>query len=368
MDPVRILQISYDMSLGGAETLLMNLYRNIDRSKVQFDFLLHSETESAYEKEIRDLGGRIFRIPRYTGLNKGSYEKSLRSFLTSHPEYVIVHDHLMYSASETLKVVNRMGRISVAHSHSSCPPFSIEEMIRFFFRRNLWKIADYRFACSEDAGKWLYRGKTDFMILRNGVDVDSFSFKADARIKARKELCIEDSTLLVGTVGRMVSNKNPLRLLSVFSEIISRKPDSKLVMVGTGPLENEIRSRSKAMGLEDKVILTGPRTDVPDLLCAMDRFVLPSEFEGLGIVLIEALSSGLPCIFTDSLPSELNINDKLIHRVSLSSSDSTWAETILNAEPAKTRETAWNSIRDAGYDIKTVSVQLQEFYLTVRKP
>jgi len=173
---------------------------------------------------------------------------------------------------------------------------------------------------------------------------------------------------LVGTVGRMVSNKNPLRLLSVFSEIISRKPDSKLVMVGTGPLENEIRSRSKAMGLEDKVILTGPRTDVPDLLCAMDRFVLPSEFEGLGIVLIEALSSGLPCIFTDSLPSELNINDKLIHRVSLSSSDSTWAETILNAEPAKTRETAWNSIRDAGYDIKTVSVQLQEFYLTVRKP
>ena len=135
MEPVRILQINYSMDLGGAETLIMNIYRKIDRSKVQFDFLLHCPEESAYEKEINSLGGRIFRLPRYKVFNKLSYERHLKCFLEDHPEFEIIHAHMMDSASETLRTAKKLGRKTIAHSHTAGVPFSTEEMIRFFFRR-----------------------------------------------------------------------------------------------------------------------------------------------------------------------------------------------------------------------------------------
>ena len=142
MEPVRILQINHSMDFGGAETLIMNIYRKIDRSKIQFDFLLHCPEKSAFEKEIISLGGRIFRIPKYKVFNKLSYDRHLICFLEEHPEYEIIHDHMIDSASETLRIAKRLGRKTIAHSHTAGVPFSIEELIRFCFSRNLWRIAD----------------------------------------------------------------------------------------------------------------------------------------------------------------------------------------------------------------------------------
>ena len=172
--PIRILQVSYSMDLGGAETLIMNLYRNIDRTKVQFDFLLHAEEESAYEEEIIKLGGKIYRIPRFLGYNKLSYDKALREFLSNHPEHIIIHDHLMDSASETFHIAKKMGRITISHSHTEIIEKSLEERIRFFFRKDLYKHADYRFACSNKAGEWLYRNKADFSVIKNGIETDKY--------------------------------------------------------------------------------------------------------------------------------------------------------------------------------------------------
>lgn len=362
MKPMRVLQISYAMDLGGAETLIMNLYRNIDRSMVQFDFLLHCPHESAYEKEILSLGGRIYKIPRYLGYNKLSYERNLSLFLKAHPEHIIIHDHLMDSASETLKVAKRLGRITVAHSHIADVPFSLREIIRFLFRRNLWKIADYRFACSESAGKWLYRGKAGFTILRNGIITERFAYSGQTRGIKRKEFGIAESTRLIGTIGRMVNQKNQGRLLDVIKHLVDFEDNAKLMLVGEGPLETELKAKVGKLNLEDHVIFTGPRTDVNELLSAMDVFVLPSLYEGLGIVLVEAQASGLPCVFTDTIPKDVDLIPELIHRVSLSVSDEAWAKTILDSRPLKNRENAWETVADKGYDIRNSAQQLQVFY------
>ena len=360
-DMIRVLQISYDMSLGGAETLIMNIYRHIDRSKIQFDFLLHSPEESAYEKEIRQLGGKIYRIKRYLGYNRLSYERDLKNFLNEHPEHLIIHDHLMNSASETLRVANRMGRITVAHSHIVESHFSPY----FFFYRNLWKIAKYRFACSEAAGKWLYRNKADFVVLKNGIESEKFAFDSEIRKKVRAEFGIDDNTTLIGNIGRMVAQKNQIRLLEIFSSIVQRNQDSKLMIIGNGPDKDAIQKRILELNLQQKVILAGLRTDVNQVMMGMDTFLFPSLFEGLGIVLVEAQASGLPCYFTDTIPSEADINSDLVYRISLKEKNDVWAECLLLTTTLVNRETAWEKVRENGYDIRESASQLESFYLHV---
>lgn len=361
MEPVRILQISYDMSLGGAETLIMNIYRNIDRSRLQFDFLLHSPDESAYEKEIRKLGGRIYRIKRYLGYNKFSYETALTAFLNEHPEHLIIHDHLMNSASETLSVANRLGRITVAHSHTAESHFSPQ----FFFYRNLWRIAKYRFACSDAAGKWLYRNKADFMILKNGIETEKFAFSSKTRKKVRDEFGIDDNTFVIGNIGRMSVEKNQVRLIGIFNEFLKIRPDSKLLITGDGSERKQIEDKITKTGLQDKVVLTGPRKDVNELLMGMDAFLLTSLFEGLGIVLVEAQASGLHCFFTDTIPPEADINKDLVHRIALKEKDAVWAEKISSIEPFIRREEAWKIVGENGYDIRESASQIESFYLHV---
>lgn len=369
MEPIRVLQISYDMNLGGAETLIMNIYRNIDRTKVQFDFLLHCPDESAYDKEILSLGGRIHRLPRYMGYNKTCYDRDLRRFLSEHREYTIIHDHLMDSAAETLRVANKMGRITVAHSHASGMPFSAGELVRRWFRKDLWKTADYRFACSEDAGKWLYRGKAGFEILNNGIDTNAFRFRSETRTTVRKEFGIGESTMLIGTVGRLEPQKNQMRLLDIFSSILERNRDSRLILVGSGSLETEIKTRINNLGLSEKVILTGPRKDVNDLLSGFDVFALTSFSEGLGIVLVEAQASGLPCVFTDTIPSEVDLVPQLVRRVSLTDGNGLWVDRILERpDPEIFREDCWKKVAAGGYDIRESARKLQDFYLNATKP
>ena len=365
MDPVRILQINYSMDLGGAETLIMNIYRNIDRSRIQFDFLLHCPAESAFEREITSLGGRVFRLPRYNVINKLSYERQLKSFLEKHPEYQIIHDHMMDSASETLRIAKRLGRKTIAHSHTAGVPFSLEEIIRFFFRRNLWRIADYRFACSEEAGKWLYRNKADFMILKNGIETNRYRFDERTRKQKREELGIPETAKVIGTVGRMVKYKNQTRLPYIMRRLTEMDNSSLMLLVGSGPLEAEIKDKAKTLGVSDRIIMTGPRKDVCDLLMAMDVFVLPSLFEGLGIALVEAQASGLPCVFTDSIPGDVNLIPDLIHRVSLSDPDVRWAEKISASRPMENREDAFRLVAESGYDIISSAKKLQDFYLSI---
>ena len=362
--PIRILQISYDMNLGGAETLIMNLYRNIDRTKVQFDFLLHSDKKSAYDDEITALGGKIYRIPRFLGYNKFSYDRTLRDFLLNHPEYKILHDHLMDSATETFKVAKKLGRITISHSHISYSTFSASNLIRFFFRKDICKYADYRFACSEEAGKWLYRGKADFSVVRNGIDTSRFCFSPEGRAQGRENFNLKDELTIVH-VGRFVEQKNHKRLIDIFKEVVALKENSKLLLIGEGPLKTKVKKQVEELNLSDKVLFLGARKDVNEILSSSDIFLLPSLFEGLPVSLVEAQASGLPCIFSDFMSREVFLIPSLLNPVSLESSDKVWAETILKAKTLENREEASTLVEKVGFDIKDTAKKLEEFYLKI---
>ena len=361
--PIRILQISYDMSLGGAETLIMNLYRNLDRTKVQFDFLLHSQEKSAYDDEITALGGKIYRIPRFLGYNKFSYDRQLKAFLLKHPEYKIIHDHLMDSATETFKVAKKLGRITIAHSHTAQFNFSINNLVRSFFRKDICKYSDYRFACSEDAGNWLYRGKASFAILKNGIVTSKFCFSQEKRNALRATLDLKENDLAIVNVGRFAEEKNHKRLISIFKDVVALNEKSKLFLIGDGPLKAEIEKQVEDLKLNDKVVFLGTRKDVNELLSAFDVFLFPSLAEGLGIVLIEAQASGLPCVFSDVIPTEACLIPSLLKLISLENTNKIWAQATIDSKPLEHREDGYSLVKKAGYDIKDIAKELESFYL-----
>ncbi len=364
---LRILQVSYGMDRGGAETLIMNIYRNIDRNKVQFDFLLHNPGKTAYEDEIESLGGRIHRIPRFLGYNRISYDRNLRKFLQNHPEYTIIHDHLMDSSQETFRVAKKLGRITVAHSHIVEYYTHISDYIRFFFRRNLYRLSDYRFACSKEAGEWLYRGKSDFTVLRNGIDTSRYEYSDEIRKEKRRELGIGENEFLITNIGRMVEQKNQKRLIDIFSLFNEKHPQSKLMIVGAGPLEKELREEAEKKGTGERVIFTGERSDVPALLSASDLFLFPSLYEGFGIVLIEAEAEGLPCVFSSNIPGDVDLMPDLLTRVNLSSSDKEWMEEMEKAAEGKKRDRTGDyiTVREKGYDIRESAEYMEKFYLSL---
>ncbi len=368
IEPIRVLQINYGMDRGGAETLIMNIYRNIDRDKVQFDFLLHDRNKTAYEDEILSLGGRIYHIPRYLGYNKFSYEKELGNFLKEHPEYMIIHDHLMNSAKETFRIAKKFGRITVAHSHIAGEGSTPSDALRFFFRCGLWKVSDYRFACSKEAGEWLYRGKADFKVLNNGIDTEKFKFNENERRKTRMELGIDENTILVSNIGRMVRQKNQARILDIFALFHKRNPNSKLMIVGKGPLRESLIKKAEELSLEKCIILPGEREDIPSLLSSSDIFLFPSLFEGLGIALVEAEASGLVSVLSSHLPKEVDLIPPLMHRVSLKDDDSKWVEEMEKALSEKIeRDRCYTTIKDKGYDIKSTAEKMENFYLSISK-
>ncbi len=363
-NPIRILQVSWGMERGGAETLLMNIYRHIDRTKVQFDFLLSSDYKTAYEDEIEALGGRIYHINRFLGYNKLSYDRALKKFLIEHPEHMIIHDHLMDSASETLRVAKKMGRITVAHSHIAETKTDFSDLIRFFFRRNLWRRADYRFACSKEAGEWLYRGKAGYTVLNNAIETEKFSFDEKTRENKRKELAIEQETIVVINIGRMVEQKNQTRVLDIFSRFLTKHNNSKLLIAGKGELENKLKKKAESLDIENAVMFLGERDDIPALLAASDIFLFPSLFEGLGIVLIEAEAEGLVSVFSSHLPGEVDLEKDLIYRVELSSNDWVWVEGMEEALETKIkREERYMAVKEKGYDIKEIAKKMEKFYL-----
>lgn len=361
----RILQISFDMSRGGAETLIMNIYRNIDRSKIQFDFLLHNKEKSAYEDEIAALGGRIYRIPRFFGYNKPSYDKNLEAFLLEHPEYTIIHDHLMDSATETFRIAKKLGRTTIAHSHITQDRFSIDNMIRFFFRKNLYKVSDYRMACSNDAGKWLYRGKADFIVLKNGIEPNSFSFSPEKRRKIRENLNLKDTDFVIGTIGRCVEQKNQRRVIEIFQDFHKTNKNSKLVLVGEGPLEEDLKLQVKRLGIENAVIFTGSIENTNEIYSAFDCFLFPSLYEGLGIVLVEAQANGLPCIISSTIPKDVDLISSLIYRIRLNDGNNVWVEAIKESKPLENRAKAPDLVRRNGYDIKDVAKYIENFYMNI---
>ena len=360
--PIRVLHILQRMEAGGTQALLMNIYRNIDRTKVQFDFLVEYPTKEFYDDEIISMGGKIYYSNVRKDFNIWKFEKLLKKILIENPEYKIVHVHTYSIGYFCLKVAKKCGvPIRIAHSHNNETVHDIKYLPKIFLQRIYTINATDLFACSYEAGKYLFKNK-EFKVLKNAIDSRKFIFDAKKREKIRKELNVERN-FVIGHVGRFHPQKNHIFLLKIFYEIKKERANSKLLLIGNGDLEDTIRGKIKEMNLTDDVIILKNRNDMDYLYQAMDVFVFPSLFEGLGIVTVEAQAAGVPVVCADTLPKEVEITP-LIKKLSLNDSIEKWKDTIFEiSDNNNIHKNMCDLIIKANYDIKNSANKIQEFYI-----
>lgn len=363
--PVRVLQVVTNMDRGGLETMLMNYYRQIDRSVLQFDFLTHREAKAAYDDEIQALGGRIYHLPRLVPWSK-SYQAALDAFFADHPEYSVIHVHQDCLSAVILKAAKKRGiPVRIAHSHNANQDKNLKYPIKLFYKRFIPKYATHLMACGSMAGKWMFGG-APFSVLPNAIDAAAYRFDVAKREAMRTALQIGPQSFVIGHVGRFMPQKNHAFLLQIFVEVQKQCPDSRLLLVGDGELRPAIEAQAARHGIADNVIFTGVRSDVNDLLQAMDVFVLPSHFEGLGIVNIEAQAAGLPCFVSAKVvPPEAKVTD-LLQYIPLEAGAKAWATQIAaNAMPLSERRNTMDDIVRSGFDIHSSAAALEQFYMKV---
>ena len=362
-EPIRVLQVIGIMDQGGAEAMIMNLYRYIDRSRVEFDFVENENDGAYFDEEIESLGGKIYHCPRFTGKNLLAYKKWWKKFFDTHKEYLAVHGHIGSTAAFYLKEAKKHGLTTIAHSHNT----SVKNRKQFFYDVLSFptrSIADHLFMCSKQAGTDRYGAEAVQQkghLFPNAVDTELFRYDEKTRKNKRKELGISDNSFLVGHIGRFAEQKNHLFLLDIFKEIVSLHPDSVLLLVGDGELRQQIEAKIKTLNLEGKVVLLGLRSDVNELLMAMDVLVFPSKYEGLPVTLVEAQCSGLPCVISDKVPSDSILIKELIQVCSLADSSSEWAEIALLKKDIG-RSSCAEKIREAGFDVESNAKWLEDFY------
>lgn len=359
MTPIRVLQVVTHMERGGLESTLMNYYRHIDRERVQFDFLVHRQERAAFDDEIESLGGKLYRLPRLVPWSEG-YLAALNHFFDEHPEYKIVHVHQDCLSSVILRAAAQHNiPVRIAHSHNANQDKNLKYPIKLWYKRSIPKYTTNLFACGKDAGDWMFGG-APYQIINNAIDATAYSFNPKKRIEMRHQLGLADK-LIIGHVGRFNPQKNHLFLLDIFAALLKKEPNAVLLLVGGGENMLKIQAKAHALGIAEHVRFLGVRSDVADLMQAMDVFVFPSLYEGLGIVLIEAQAAGLPCVVSDTIPREAYLTD-LVTAERLSSSTETWADNILEKRnfPRIDRRA---EIAAHGFDITTEAVKLQEFYI-----
>jgi glycosyltransferase involved in cell wall biosynthesis len=372
-EPIRVLHVLGCLNRGGAETMVMNLYRNMDRSKVQFDFAIHTNYKDDYEDEISQLGGIIYRIPPYKGKNHFQYIKAWRELFKSHPEYKIIHGHIRSTASIYLEIAKKHGLITIAHSHSVASRGNkLEQIIKNIFQLPIRHIADYLFACSDEAGKWLFGSQAvkrdNYYLIKNAIDINEYKFNEVQRKKLRESLNI-DNRFVVGHVGSFTYPKNHKFIIDIFYALKKKNENAILLLVGDGDLRDTIKNKVGELRLSDSVIFTGVRSDLPELLHAMDAFLFPSLFEGLGMAIIEAQAAGLPCIVADTIPRDAYVTD-LVEAISLNSPIDIWADAILKYiiidADGRRKQNTYYEIEKSGYGIEENSFWLEKFYLTLK--
>ena len=359
--PIRVLQVVTIMNRGGAETMIMNYYRKIDKSKVQFDFLVHRVEKGVYEDEIESLGGRIFRIPPLYDVF--AHVKGVRQFLKEHKEYKIIHGHVSILGYFLYKEAKKMGfPVIIAHAHNNSCDIS--------WRWPLWMTLRYLIrphftlgmTCGREAAIWTFgkRRAKNAIMLNNSIDTTHFAFNQDIRDRVRAQMGW-DGHFIIGDVARFSPQKNHQFLLSIFKQVLSMRSDALLVLIGdkTGLYES-IVTKAEEMGISDKIQFLGLRTDIPELLQGMDVYCSPSLYEGLSVSMVEAQASGLRIVTSNQVPPEVAIIPELLIFLSITENPVAWSQSIL--EPYHRYNTI-EKITAAGFDVHSSALWLQDFYL-----
>lgn len=348
-------------------SVIMNYYHHIDREKIQFDFLCFNKCTESYAPEITRLGGRLFWISKPDGSPK-SWAEMAHFFRDHAKDYTWFHNHEVY-LSFLLKPLTAHYGIQnfIVHSHatrfSDRPLAAIRNQILCF---PIHFLRCSRFACSRAAGEFLFRPKhtgKSFFLLPNAIDLKKFSFDNSTRARIRKALSL-NNTFVVGHIGRFVPQKNHRFLVQLFQQVAANLPDARLLLIGDGPLRNEIQDMVHDLGLEEQVIFLGQRNDIPDLLQAIDFFVLPSIYEGLPVSCLEAQASGLPCIVSDTVSRETAYEDNF--RFLPLGNASAWAQVIIQ-QHEKTAQASIDSFEKASQISRPCPLSLPDMQKEARK-
>lgn len=358
---IRILQVVNAPDRGGAETMVMNLYRKINREEIQFDFTNHNGQPGAYDEEIKSLGGEVLYLPKFKGYNYSQYISAWKRLFAQHPEYKIVHIHNYNIAGIVANVAAKMGvKVRITHSHSTRLNMSfLKRRVFYLFYSSMLKNSTHFFACGFDAGKFLFKEK-QFTILPNAIDTSLFKFRSDWRDRFRKELNIGDDITVLGHVGSFRKPKNHSFLIDLFCEYNKINKDSILVLIGSGENIEIIREKVKSMGLMEKVRFLGQQSFVNQWLSAFDIFVLPSLWEGLPVSVVEAQCSGLPCVISDVIDRGVDITGN-VKFVSTNESAVFWAD-IISSVNSTNRIEMGDIIANSPYNIDKAVSELANFY------
>ena len=370
-EPIRILHILGKMNLGGAESRTMDLYRHVDRDRVQFDFLVHTNETCYFDREIEKLGGHIYCVPRFRIYNFFSYRKALKDFFKVHNGFRAVQGHMTSTASIYLPIAKKAGiPITIAHARSAGVDQGVKGKFTLWMRRKLAQKADYLFTCSEIAGRAVFgdqavdQGKTTF--IPNAIDCSAFSYNEKKRLEIRQGLGIEKK-YVIGHVGRFHYAKNHEYLLQIFAELCRMKEKKKnkdyvLLLLGEGNRMEGIKELAGQLGVLDQVIFLGNKANVYDYYQAMDYFVYPSRFEGLPGTMVEAQASGLRCLMSDSICREVVVTN-LVKTMNISETPEAWARCIMQSIDYE-RASHVKEMQEAGFDVSAQAEKMMNFYET----
>lgn len=363
-EPIRILHVLGGLSLGGAESRIMDLYRNLNRDEIQFDFLVHSAKEEHFDKEICKLGGRIYRVPKFKIYNWMSYKKALKLFFAEHHEFQAVHGHMTSTASIYLPIAKKAGvPVVLAHARSAGVPGGIKGIATRMLRIPLKRKADICLACSKKAGeavygkKWVSLGKVE--VIPNAIDAAKYVYDEKVRKQIREERKLSDK-FVIGHVGSFRMPKNHKFLLQVFAEIKKKRTDAVLLLLGEGTLMEEVKSQAAELQIENSVQFLGNQSDVSPFYQAFDYLIFPSFFEGLPGTIIEAQTAGLRCLLSDTITKEVQVTD-LVEFCSLEKTAEEWADYVLTHAEYE-RRCRLEEIEKSGFDIRAQIVRYREIY------
>lgn len=370
--PLIVLHVVGRLDTGGAESRIMDLYRNIDRNLVQFHFVQHTTDRCAFADEVEHLGGKIYSVPRFRITNYFSYKKAWEELFGKHPQIGAVHGHMTSTASIYLPIAKRYGvKAAIAHARSAGTDPGMKGAVTRFLRKNLWKKADFCFTCSTLAGEAVF-GKTAMeegkvIYFPNAIEVDQFAYDSKIREEVRYELGLTDK-FVIGHVGRFSPMKNHAYLLEILEACIERErklglPETVLLLLGDGEEKERIRELTIEKGMTSRVLFLGNRRDVYRFYQAMDFFLLPSFYEGLPGTAIEAQASGVPGILSDAVTSQAVVTD-IMKQMSIKEDAGAWADMIMLQKGTDTDRAACVAlVKQAGFDVKTQAKRIQEFYL-----
>ena len=361
---IKILQIGMTNSLGGIEAYLINYYRKINQKKVLFDFLNIYSDNICFRDEIIELGGKIIDLPSYYK-HPIRYIREVKRIIIA-GNYDIIHCNMSSSTMLFPLIAAKMAgaKVIISHAHNnSSDKGIIKSIIHNINKHFLPILANYYFACSISAAEWFFNKKiidsNRFYLINNPVDTENFAFNNEVRIKKRKELNIKEGMTVIGHVGRFVKVKNHVFLIDVFSEYLKLNRDSLLLLIGVGELQAEIKNKVKQLEIDDKVYFLNNRNDVGELMQAMDIFVFPSLYEGLGMVLVEAQTSGLPILASHNMPKEVEINSNFYRKKILDGAKD-WAVFI-----DKMNKSRCKKINTSNFDINECVKRLVDIYTKI---